>query len=432
MFKRIFSSIPGLIVIASFAAAAMKVPAFARGERLEISDARHQEVFLKTTNLPPHERISAVGRSNRGSREETLARGFSAKSGELLDVDLETGGEIDVTGWDKDSVHIVATLDASECSHTRVSFDETSDGLRVSSENTRSRSNRRNRNNSCDTDLVIQVPQKQQLRFRTMGGDIRVDNVEGDISGKTMGGKLDLSNLKGNLSLTTMGGNITLVKSRVDGSVKTMGGKVLLEDVTGSVKGHSMGGSVVYRRVTNKKGLSSGDEVRIKTMGGDINVDEAPGGADVHTMGGKIRINSAAKFVKALTMGGEIEIREVDGSVNATTMGGDISVTMTGDPKKGDRAVSLRSYGGDITLVVPDGLSMDIDIELSYTRNHEDDYTITSDFPMAQRESREWIRGKGDPRKVIFGSGAVNGGQHKIRIETINGNVYLKKSSKRG
>jgi DUF4097 and DUF4098 domain-containing protein YvlB len=190
-----------------------------------------------------------------------------------------------------------------------------------------------------------------------------------------------------------------------------------------------MGGNVVYRRVTNKKGESSGDEVRIKTMGGDINVDEALDGADVHTMGGAIRIKSARKHVKALTMGGEIDIRELDGSVNATTMGGDIEVTMVGDPNVGDRAVSLKSYGGDITLVVPDGLSMDLDVTLTFTKNHEGDYRIESDFPIERKTTREWEYGHGDPRRFIYGTGTVKGGKHHVVIETINGNVFLKKGS---
>ena len=412
MFKRIFSSIPGLIVIASFAAAAMKIPAFARSERLEFSERMQPGKVVK------------VHRSTSVSAEEIIRRGFSASAGEVLDIDLRTGGEIQISGWDHDSIDVTATLEEGDCSDARVQFDETTAGMRIYVGH---QSRGRGRNQSCDADFEVQVPERQSLKIATMGGDIRISNVEGEISGRTMGGELDLTHLKGDLSLTTMGGDITLTKSEVDGSVKTMGGKVLLEDVVGGVKGESMGGSVVYRRVTNPKGQSTGDEVRIKTMGGDINVDEAPDGADVHTMGGKIRIKSAAKYVKALTMGGEIDIREIDGSVNATTMGGDIEVNMIGDPDKGKRDVSLKSYGGDITLVVPDGLSMDVDIELAFTRKHEGDYQIFSDFKLEERQSADWIRDKGDPRKVIHGTGLIGGGKHRIRIETINGNVYLKK-----
>lgn len=420
MFKRIVSSIPGLIVICSFAAAALKLPAFARNtERLEIGRPRIHAVAS-----------GHGGRVTQITGDSVIERGFSAKMGNLLEVDLRTGGEIDVTGWDKDSIAVVATLEDEDCADARVSFEESSTGLRVSS--TYPSTGRRRRNYSCNTDMQIKVPRRQALKFTTMGGDIHVDGVEGDIQGKTMGGGLELSNLKGELALTTMGGDIELTNSHVDGSVKTMGGKVLLEDVVGGVKGESMGGNVIYRRVTNKKGESSGDEVRIKTMGGDINVDEALDGADVHTMGGAIRIKSARKHVKALTMGGKIDIREIDGSVNATTMGGDIEVTMIGNPSEGDRSVALKSYGGDITLVVPEGLSMDLDLSLAFTRKHEGDYHIESDFPLQKRTSTEWEYGHGDPRKFIYGTGAVQGGKNRVVIETINGNIILKKGSTRG
>ena len=412
MFKRIFSSIPGLIVIASFAAAALKLPAFARSESLDFRDRME------------HRRDVKVHRTTSSSAQRVIHRGFSSKDGALLDINLKTGGGIEVMGWDNDSIDVVATLEERDCSDARVSFDETTEGLRIAvGEQKRGRG----RNNSCDAEFRIHVPREHDLKVRTMGGDIRVADLEGDISGQTMGGELDLSNLKGDLSLTTMGGDITLIKSQVEGSVKTMGGKVLLEDVVGGVKGESMGGNVVYRRVSNAKGESTGNAVMIKTMGGDIRVDDAPDGADVHTMGGSITVESAAKFVKAVTMGGEIEIREIDGGVEATTMGGDIDVNMIGDPKRGNRDVTLKSFGGDVTLVVPEGLSMDIDIELAFTKKHADDYEIISDFDMRKKTSAAWIYGKGDPRKVISGTGVVGGGKHKIRIETVNGNVYLKK-----
>jgi DUF4097 and DUF4098 domain-containing protein YvlB len=159
-----------------------------------------------------------------------------------------------------------------------------------------------------------------------------------------------------------------------------------------------------------------------------INVSDAAEGADVHTMGGNIHIKSARKFVKAKTMGGDISIDAVDGKVKATTMGGKINVTMTGDPKKGDRAVKLTSMGGDITLTVPAGLSMDVDIQLVYTKRAKKKYNIVSDFKLKVEESSDWEVGKGSPRKTIYGKADIAGGKHKIKIKTINGNIYLKKS----
>ena len=376
------------------------------------------------------ERVTAVGRAKHArhvtesvSGDSVIERGFPGQSGNLVDINLKTGGEINVTGWEKDSIDVVATLDGDDCDKGRVGFSKREGGLVITFEMERGR-----RNNDCDADFVLQVPRRQSLKMNTMGGDIEVQNIEGTVKGQTMGGSLELTELIGEVGVTTMGGDITLTKSEVDGSVKTMGGSVLLEDVIGAVKGESMGGNVTTRRVSARKGQSTSDAVQIKTMGGDINVDEAPAGANVHTMGGTIRVRSAAQHVKAVTMGGAIRIDELDGSIDATTMGGDIDVKMIGDPSRGNRAVQLKSHGGDVTLYMPEGLSMDLDLELAYTKRSDGEHEIISDFPVELRRTTEWERHEGDAKKFIYGTGAVAGGKHRIRIETVNGNIILKKS----
>ena len=368
--------------------------------------------------------------SSKHSTEEIggdmkIERGFPGQSGNLVDISLKTGGEIQVMGWENDSIDVVATLEGDDCDEGRVGFNKKEGGLVITLESPRARGNW-----DCDADFELHVPKRQSLKMNTMGGDIKVENIEGEVKGQTMGGSLDLTALTGFVGLTTMGGDITLTRSEVDGSVKTMGGAVLLEDVIGAVKGESMGGNVTTRRVAAKKGQSVSDAVMIKTMGGDINVDEAPAGANVHTMGGKIRIKSAAQHVKALTMGGEIRVDELDGSIDATTMGGDIEVNMIGDPAKGTHTVLLKSHGGDVTLYVPPGLSMNLDLEIGYTKHAEGNYEIISDFPMTLKETATWAReGRGgDLMKHIYGTGAVAGGKHKVRIETTNGNIILKKA----
>ena len=129
-----------------------------------------------------------------------------------------------------------------------------------------------------------------------------------------------------------------------------------------------------------------------------------------------------SKFIKAKTMGGDITIDSVDGTVDAITMGGDISVNSTGEGN-----ITLVSMKGDITLIVPAGLSMEIDIQLAYTRDSSQNYKITSDFGIKQDETDQWEYEHGSPRKYIYGRGSIGGGRNKIRIETINGNVYLKR-----
>jgi DUF4097 and DUF4098 domain-containing protein YvlB len=364
--------------------------------------------------------VMVMAASQDSSRIE---KEFKSSAGKTLEVNLKTGGSLDITGWDSDVVSVNGSVEGRDAPDSHVEFNETASGVRIVSNYTGD-----SNSYSSDVRLNIKVPKRFNLKLDTMGGGIRLNGIEGDMGGKTMGGELRLSNLKGKLHLTTMGGAISLTESEVDGRVETMGGRVLIQNVVGDIKGASMGGDVIYKNVTNRAGNSTGDEVRISSMGGEIKLESAPAGADVMTMGGDIEIASAEKFVKAKTMGGNIKIAAVDGWVHATTMGGNIGVTMAGDPSQGKRDVVLTSMSGDVVLTVPSGLSMDLDIELAYTKHRPRDYKIISDFDFQQRESSEWDDSKGTPRKYIYGTGSVAGGRNRITIKTINGDVYLKRS----
>jgi hypothetical protein len=108
-------------------------------------------------------------------------------------------------------------------------------------------------------------------------------------------------------------------------------------------------------------------------------------------------------------------------------MGGDVTVKMIGDPSQGNREVELTSFGGDIELTVPANLAMTLDLELAYTRDSAGKYSIQSDFPVQTKESDSWIHEHGTPRKIIYGSGKVGAGTHRVHISTINGNIILRK-----
>jgi DUF4097 and DUF4098 domain-containing protein YvlB len=344
-----------------------------------------------------------------------------ASPGQLLDVNLATGGGIRIHGGSENAVTVRTKLTGRDADLIRVAVERTAKGVSVTA-----KYEGRSNHTSGGADLDITVPARFDAELRTMGGELRIEGVEGQLHGSTMGGPLNLSGLKGKVEFTTMGGAVNLTSSQVDGRVKTMGGNVKIKDVVGDVKGSSMGGNVTYDNV-QRPGKGDGKEVEITTMGGEIKVASAPSGASLKTMGGDIRIGSAREFVKATTMGGDIEIKELDGAVAASTMGGDITVTMVGDPAQGRRDVKLESKGGEIRLTLPAGLSADIDVELDHTRNSSHTYKIDSDFPLAITDSPEWSEGHGSPRKTLKGVASVNGGKHKIVIRTINGNVTIRK-----
>ena len=127
-------------------------------------------------------------------------------------------------------------------------------------------------------------------------------------------------------------------------------------------------------------------------------------------------------------MGGDVRIDAIDGWIEAMTMAGAVTATMVGNPGAGDRHVELRSKSGDITLSVPEGLGMQIDVTLAYTRNSRKDYRITSDFALQRRETSDWDCSAGTPRRYLYGTGTIGSGSHGVRIETINGDVTIRKA----
>jgi DUF4097 and DUF4098 domain-containing protein YvlB len=358
---------------------------------------------------------------------------LSARPGGKLTLNIEPGGSIQVKAADDNRLR-VHIEERRECEPAcRVDFDNDDGSVRI-----RAYNSGHPRRTKGELRFRIEVPKNYDLDLHTTGGSVSIDGVNGDIKGRTMGGGLEFANLSGRMDFSTMGGGVRVSDSELDGRVSTMGGNVTLDNVRGDLRGSTMGGNVTQRgdaramsSSASRSVSSSGNRsrssgvVRMRTMGGPIDVDDADEGADVETMGGNIHIGRAGADVRAMTMGGSITLDEVDGAINATTLGGDVTAKMVGDASRGDRDIHISSLHGDIDVTVPKDLSMDVKIELEYTRGHEGEYKVTTDFPVNQSVTDEWDRSHGDPRKTVTVTGKVGGANNTVRIHTINGNVRI-------
>jgi hypothetical protein len=190
-----------------------------------------------------------------GQEPQRINREFRAAMGQKLEFDLDTGGRIDVIGWDSPMISVEAVKGGRDGADCRIDFHETGSGLRITSEY-----QGQSHNVSTNISFLVRVPKRFDLEFDSMGGGINICGVEGRISGKTMGGGLTLNNIGGELRLLTMGGGITLTNSEVQGKVETMGGKVLIENVVGDVQGSTMGGQVVRRNTAARAGRTAESE----------------------------------------------------------------------------------------------------------------------------------------------------------------------------
>jgi len=348
-------------------------------------------------------------------------RTFQVGEGGSLDINLETGGSVEVEGSTINEVKVDWKIEGRDADNVQVSVDRSGERVRIVSKYIENR-----RRNSSSVRLRILIPNRFNLDIETKGGNINIANVEGKIDGETMGGNLVMLKLRGELKLSTMGGNISLTDSDVDGKVSTMGGNITVNSVAGDVDVSTMGGNVNLDNVVQRGDHSIDKAVDVSTMGGNIVVANAPHGANIETKGGNILIKRSSKLIEAETMGGNISINEHDGQVEASTMGGNILVTII--PGGTNQSIDVRSRGGRIELTLPSEFSGDFDLELAYTRKASRDYEIISDFAIQREETAEWDGSQGDARKYIYGTGIVGGGANKVKVRTVNGNIVIRKN----
>ena len=190
------------------------------------------------------------------------------------------------------------------------------------------------------TDLVVQAPRHSQVAVRTSSADIDVSHL---------GGSLDLESVSGSI--------------RVSGTPR-----------------------MVY----------------VESAGGDIDIEVSTKVVRAKSIDGNVTVRVARGYVEVSTVSGSATVlgeRVWEGEM--TTVSGDIHFTGDFDP---DGSFSFESHGGDIELVLPDGINADF--EITTLRGVQ----IRNDFAPARDRSF-----------------SVGRGGTQIRIKSFKGDVFLRK-----
>jgi beta-lactamase regulating signal transducer with metallopeptidase domain len=387
--------------------------------------------------FPPRASLLAVGEQKGDS---VFERSIAASNGETLELDLESGGSINVSGWDRPTVQVKVILAGPDWRDSRVSLTRSGRSVRL-----HERPETRRNSSSTSHHYEIKVPRKFDLSFNTAGGDVTIADLEGVFVGSTGGGGYAIERAGGRAELTTGGGDIRVSDSDLSGSISTGGGTVMLSRVRGGLKGSSGSGPVIRTDVgagitgdlselrihkdgihvggSGKSGARSG-VLHIDKAGGSIVLDRVPDGAVLQTGGGEIRVGRSAGVIKATTGGGNIEIGPVTGSVSAVTGAGAvrISISEVGDD---DRLIDVSSGNGEVVLELPANLSARFELETAYTRNFGRRTEIETAWDLERSETSEWDSQGGTPRKYVRATGSVGRRGPLIRVRTVNGNITV-------
>lgn len=360
-------------------------------------------------------------------------------------------GDVRVDAWAKNQVHIheikkMDVLTEAEAravlERSRMSYAQEGNVVTVAGENFR--------RESLISDFRIQVPKSFNLDVTTRGGDLNVRGVGGEIRLNTAGGDMTLSRVGGPIDVSTSGGDVSISDSKRSVNVRTAGGDIDLRNVGGRISARTSGGDVTLKGSADRVELETaggdivvyeaGGAVIAQTAGGDIEIKGARGGVAVRTSGGDIEAQDIAGPLEARTAGGDIEghgiggsvsartagggieLRGVQGGVVGKTAGGDVEVEITLEDFTKPHAVELQTAGGEIALYIPEKLPATIVAEIKI-RERWSDYNIYSDFPLTISRDEE------NGTTILRARGDINGGGDAIDLRTVNGSIYIKKTT---
>lgn len=230
-------------------------------------------------------------------------RVFKISSGKDLVISTETG-DIIVTAWDKEEVHVKIVGNSTAREKLVFKFNSNSNKVEVIGKREGSGwswfSN-------VKVKYEVMVPSSFNVKIATAGGDIKLGGINGELLLKTSGGDIWTDRCSGKLDLKTSGGDLNIFTSNTEVQAKTSGGDIKLE-YTGANKG-----------------------IELKTSGGDIDIrvpygfsatiDATTSGGDVscdHQLSNKAKssknklkadMNGGGSSLVARTSGGDIDIR---------------------------------------------------------------------------------------------------------------------------
>ncbi|HEY2933775.1 MAG TPA: DUF4097 family beta strand repeat-containing protein [Acidobacteriota bacterium] len=351
------------------------------------------------------------------------SRSFAVSRGGMLEVNI-SGGNITLNPWEKNEVFVAASGIDDE-NAARFEMTQTGNTVRVEY---------RPRHGSDRLHLDISLPSQFNTDLRTAGGNIEVRGaISGNLLGSTAGGDIRLNDVNGRTDMKTSGGNVTAGNIRGDATLKTSGGDINLGNADGVVDVHTSGGNIrisnVGRTVTAKTSGGNivvgnvGGEANVATSGGNIDAGKIAGSAQLNTAGGNIELNGATGMVTARTAGGNLRLHDISGSIQAATAGGDVEAELIPSGKGNSRLITA---GGDVRISLPENSRASIEavIRIQNWRRNGNRYEIRSDFPHQNYR-------KDEQSEEIRSNYVLNGGGERITLETVNGNIEIRKLGRR-
>ncbi len=276
----------------------------------------------------------------------------------------------------------------------------------------------------------IRVPRQYDLKINTQGGNIDVQDIDGQVDLVTAGGNITAGRVGAFVNAeNAVAHSAAKSAGRVAAHLETQGGHITIRDVAGALQAATAGGHIVTGNING--------DATLRTGGGHIQTGRITGIATLETGGGNIRVEKGGASVTADTAGGQINLDEAAGALHLQTGGGAVHIDHVTGPtllegssggiflRQVDAPLRVSVGSGNMIVYVPRQLTATIDAIVERSGG----YAVIADPSLALRiDSRDSESGS---RTMRF-QGKLNGGGEVLHLQAASGNIILKPGEPRG
>ena len=265
---------------------------------------------------------------------QEVARGWSAAPTAAVRV-FNLAGSTRITGWDRDSIAVTATVGAGGRLYGGGSRSALKLGVEPATPG----------GDAPAAALEVRVPRGVTLSVKSAGADVEVRSVSGTIEISSVSGRVTVTGTARQISVESMIGDVMVQASAPAIRVHTAGASATVQGAVEDLRVETVSGAIVVRPGTPR-------QTRLESVTGSITFDgglAADGTLDVHTHESAVRLtlpSAIAASFELTTFDGLLVNRFGRAAARPSRGGKPLRFEVNG----GGAMVSVRTLKGDVAV----------------------------------------------------------------------------------
>jgi DUF4097 and DUF4098 domain-containing protein YvlB len=273
------------------------------------------------------------------SQDKIIEKSFDTSPGKTF-VIKSFSGDVFVRTSDEPKVVINVYGNKKAKEKLDFDFDNSSDGVTVTVK--KKDWNFFSAFNNISLRFEITLPKNYNAEIYTAGGDIKLGDLNGEITLNSSGGDISIENTTGNIAAKTSGGDVNLRQSNGSANLSTSGGDIKASSFNGNIDASTSGGDIVMD--------GTNGEIEASTSGGEVKLDYSGDnkGINLSTSGGGISIRLPSGF------NADVYLSTSGGSINCDFKANNVtkfsSSKLEGQFNSGGNKLVAKTSGGGIDV----------------------------------------------------------------------------------